>query len=152
MIPVTERETSVFGRGDTGALPDEDLLRRITGDGDKQAFTILMKRHLPLLRKIIYAVLGPDEDLDDVLQESLVKIWQALPRYRYRSAFTTWLYRVARNAAVDHIRRRRTSRKIMTKLHLLAGDEETIRRKGFCSRRRGTGGDVCSSGCRNGIV
>ncbi len=138
---MTERVSSDFGRSGAEVVPDEDLLRRIGGAGDKQAFTVLMRRHLPLLRKVIYTVLGPDEDLEDVLQESLVKIWQALPRYRYRSAFTTWLYRIARNAAVDHIRRRRASRRIMTRLHLLVGDdgedpEEQVLRDEERDRRR----------------
>lgn len=44
-------------------------------------------------------------DAEDVAQESFVIAWQQLPRYRHEASFTTWLYRIATNRALNHARR-----------------------------------------------
>lgn len=65
------------------------------------------------LRPIVYAVacrlVGPD-DAEDVVMETYLKAWQAIPQFAGRSKLKTWLYRIARNCALDLIRRR-SSRK-----------------------------------------
>ena len=89
-------------------LHDESsLIRRFVEDGDEQAFTTLVHLHLPMLRRIIGAVGARDADSrDEILQEVLIRIYRTLPSFRFKASFTTWLYRVARNTALNEFRKR----------------------------------------------
>lgn len=73
--------------------------------GDLDAFAELFEPQ----RKAVYAVacrlVGP-VDAEDVVMDSFLKAWQALPRFGGRSSLQTWLYRIAHNCAVDFLRAR----------------------------------------------
>lgn len=86
---------------------DEELLRAI-GAGDAGAFAELMRRHMGRVRAIGWRMLGSAEAADDLAQEVFLRIWRnpALFDAR-RGPFVAWLARVAGNAAIDRLRRRR---------------------------------------------
>ena len=65
------------------------------------------EEHRSHLRAIAYRILGSPSDADDAVQEALVSIVRALPRFDGRSRFGTWAYRIAVNASLDELRRRR---------------------------------------------
>lgn len=56
--------------------------------------------------RICRRIAGNDADALDATQEALIAVVRGLPRFDFRSAFTTWLYRVATNACLDELRRR----------------------------------------------
>jgi RNA polymerase sigma-70 factor, ECF subfamily len=66
----------------------------------------LLRRHHDRLYALCRRLAGNDADGHDALQEALIAIVRGLPRFDGRSAFTTWSYRVATNAALDELRRR----------------------------------------------
>ena len=71
----------------------------------EQAFSSMVEEFAePLYMKIRHIVLT-HEDADDVLQETLVKAWMNLGNYEGKAKFSTWLYRIAVNEAIDFIRR-----------------------------------------------
>lgn len=74
--------------------------------GDARAVEELLRRHQPRLRAVCRRILNSDADADDATQNALIAIVRALPSFDGRSAFGTWAYRIATNAALDEARRR----------------------------------------------
>jgi len=74
--------------------------------GDRAALDALLRRHYDLVHAVCRRVLGTARDADDAAQEAMIAIVRGLPRFDGRSAVTTWIYRVATNAALDEGRRR----------------------------------------------
>ena len=75
--------------------------------GDRAALDILLRRHYDRLYGLCRRVTGNDADGQDACQEALMAIVRGLPGFDGRSAFATWAYRVATNACLDELRRRR---------------------------------------------
>ncbi|MEA2703275.1 MAG: eukaryotic-like serine/threonine-protein kinase [Actinomycetota bacterium] len=76
-------------------------------DGDRGALDTLLRRHHDRIYALCRRVTGSDADGADACQEALVAIVRGLDRFDGRSAFGTWAYRVATNACLDELRRRR---------------------------------------------
>jgi RNA polymerase sigma-70 factor (ECF subfamily) len=75
--------------------------------GDRAAFTELMERHLNGVYTYALRLVGTEE-ADDIVQETFVKAWKALSQYNpATSKFKTWLTRIARNTAIDHLRKKK---------------------------------------------
>ncbi len=83
---------------------DHEIIREcLTGDED--AFAALVGRHQERAFWAAYRVVGNAEAARDVAQEAFVRVWRALERFDFSMAFTTWLYRITVNLAIDHLRR-----------------------------------------------
>lgn len=67
----------------------------------------LLARHHDLVRTVCARIVGSGADLEDTTQEALLAVFRGLRSFDGRSSFTTWLWRVATNAALDELRRRR---------------------------------------------
>lgn len=88
---------------------DWQLVERIA-DGDDHAFEALMESYKKPVLSFLYRFLNSPEDAEDVAQDVFVKVYQVLSNnglQRKNSAFSTWLFQVARNAAIDRIRWRK---------------------------------------------
>ena len=75
--------------------------------GEREQFSDLVKRYQGRLVNYLFRLLRNTEEAQDLAQEVFVKIYLALDRYDPRYKFSTWLFRVAQNAAIDKIRKRR---------------------------------------------
>jgi RNA polymerase sigma-70 factor (ECF subfamily) len=85
---------------------DRDLVRE-SRRGDKEAFRELVERHQ---RKIVSVAMGMVQNRDDALeltQETFIKAYENLEKFKGESSFYTWLYRIAVNLAIDYRRRGR---------------------------------------------
>lgn len=76
--------------------------------GDRRAIESIVREVYPLVHNVCRRVLGGDAD--DATQNALINIVRHLERFDGRSSFTTWVYRVATNAALDEARRRQRHR------------------------------------------
>jgi RNA polymerase sigma-70 factor (ECF subfamily) len=85
---------------------DENLVRAARG-GDRSALEALLKAHYDRLYAVCRRLTGNDADAADACQEALVAIVRGLGGFKGTSRFSTWSYRVAVNAALDELRRRR---------------------------------------------
>ena len=85
---------------------DTALLEAALG-GDQQAFGSLVLRYQDRLFNTMLRVLGSTEDARDVTQNAFVQAFLKLESFRGDSKFYTWLYRIAMNLALSHIRRRK---------------------------------------------
>jgi RNA polymerase sigma-70 factor (ECF subfamily) len=85
---------------------DDATLAAAAGAGDRHALEILLDRHADRVHAICRRVVAHPEDALDATQEALIAVARGIGRFDGRAAFTTWLYRVATNAALDELRRR----------------------------------------------
>lgn len=90
-----------------GDDPDAALARAAAG-GDAAAFEVLYRRHAGRVHGTILRLVGWQQSrAEDLTQEAFVRAWRALPGYRFESAFTTWLHRLATTTALMELRSRR---------------------------------------------
>ena len=75
--------------------------------GDTAAFAALVRRHQDRVFGFILRMLDARDEAMELTQDVFVKAWQALPGWRPEARFSTWLLQIARNAALDQMRRRR---------------------------------------------
>jgi RNA polymerase sigma-70 factor (ECF subfamily) len=81
---------------------DQALVERVQ-QGDKKAFDMLVLKYQLRIAKLVVRFLRNPADVPDVVQESFIKAYRALPGFRGDSAFYTWLYRIAINTAKNHL-------------------------------------------------
>jgi RNA polymerase sigma-70 factor (ECF subfamily) len=74
--------------------------------GDRRATERLLAEHYDRVWRVCRRLTGNDADAADATQEAMIAIVRGLPRFDGRSTFSTWIYRVATNAALDELRRR----------------------------------------------
>ncbi len=86
-----------------GQLSDESLVERVREGHDEQAFAELVRRHREPVFRLAVSVLGQSfvADAEDVAQDVMVRIHQALPTFRGDAKFGTWVYRIAFNQALN---------------------------------------------------
>jgi len=88
-----------------GRAPDEHLATAAAA-GDRRALEQLLERHADRIHALCRRILHHPEDALDATQEAMLAVARGIGRFDGRAAFTTWLYRVATNAALDEGRRR----------------------------------------------
>ncbi len=92
----------MIGDGRVDEPVDRELVRRVQG-GDKKAFDMLVLRYQHKIIQLISRYIKDSGEAQDIAQESFIKAYRALPRFRGDSAFYTWLYRIAINTAKNHL-------------------------------------------------
>ena len=71
---------------------------------EQEAFSALIARHADIIRKVATTYCRNADDRADLAQEIVAQVWAAWPRYDASRTFTTWVYRVALNVAISHVR------------------------------------------------
>ena len=87
-------------------MTDELLVRRAR-KGDRAAVDRLLRDHYDVVRSVCHRIVANPTDADDAVQNALIAIVRALPSFDGRAKFSTWVYRIATNAALDEVRRAR---------------------------------------------
>jgi len=82
---------------------------RRTQQGDKQAFSLLYERYSNSVLSYLYRMLGNVEDVESIGQEVFLRAFRFAPTYRYPQKFSTWLFTITRNLAINQSRRRKRS-------------------------------------------
>jgi RNA polymerase sigma-70 factor (ECF subfamily) len=90
----------------TAEAADDRALVAAAQAGDRQALDALLRRHYDRVHAICRRIAGASRDADDAAQEAMISIVRGLTRFDGRSAFSTWTYRIATNAALDELRKR----------------------------------------------
>jgi len=89
--------------GTTAADAERDLLRRC-GAGERAAQTRLFRQEVRRVHGLLYRVLGPSSALDDMIQETFIRVFRSLPQFRGDSQLSTWIGGIALNVAFGHLR------------------------------------------------
>lgn len=87
-------------------MAESDLIGRAQ-QGDRLATDQLLREHYDRIFAVCRRMTGNDADAADAAQEALIAVVKGLPRFDGRSALSTWIYRVATNACLDEMRRRK---------------------------------------------
>jgi RNA polymerase sigma-70 factor (ECF subfamily) len=75
-------------------------------EGDRAAYAELVEKTSPRIYVLALRMLSNEQDAEDVLQETYLKAYKALPDFEKKSSLTTWLYRIAANEALMMIRKK----------------------------------------------
>ena len=73
--------------------------------GDQSAFGELVKTHHAYVFRILYAIVKNEDDAKELSQQTWIKGWKSISRFKQNSAFTSWIYQIATRTALDHIRK-----------------------------------------------
>ncbi|MGB6242956.1 MAG: sigma-70 family RNA polymerase sigma factor [Castellaniella sp.] len=87
------------------ADPDETQYALRAGAGDQHAFSWLVKRHQGAVHRYLARMTGLPETARELAQDTFVRAFRAMPSWRPEARFRTWLFRIAHNLALDHLRR-----------------------------------------------
>jgi RNA polymerase sigma-70 factor (ECF subfamily) len=93
----------------SAASSDAVVVKRVQ-NGDVAAFDILVRKYRERLYGIIYNLTSNREDAADLTQDAFIKAFSSINRFKGKSAFFTWLYRIGVNTALSHLKRNRYRR------------------------------------------
>ena len=85
---------------------EEQKLIAKAQEGDMDAFAVVFEEYRTMCYAVAYRLAGPD-DADDIVMETYLKSWRAIPKFNQRSALKTWLYRITHNCSLDFLRKRK---------------------------------------------
>ena len=78
-------------------------------DGNEASYGIIMERYKNSLHGIIYRMVRNQEETQDLVQEAFIKAYKALRTFNKQYSFSTWLFKIASNNCIDHLRKKRLS-------------------------------------------
>ena len=87
-------------------LPDAELVTQAQG-GDSRAFDELVRRYQDKVYRLSYKILRHEDDASEALQDAFLSAFRGIKNFKAESTFSTWLYRIATNAALMKYRKRR---------------------------------------------
>src|SRR5450432_1806171 len=86
-------------------VPDTALVERAQ-TGDTAAFDLLVGRYRSRIFGMIYNMVHNEQDAWDLAQDSFLKAWKSIARFRGQSSFYTWIYRIVMNVTIDWLRKK----------------------------------------------
>lgn len=95
---------------DPTTTPERQIIR-LAADGDARAIRSLYDRYAPRVYAVVRRIAGDDDLAQDYAQEAWIRAIRALPTFRGDARFSTWLHRIAVNAALQALRKAETRRK-----------------------------------------
>ena len=102
-----------------------DLVKRCQA-GDTEAFDGLVTRYRTRVFGMIYNMVHSEQDAWDLAQDSFLKAWKSIGRFRGQSSFYTWIYRIVTNLCLDHLRKKRSRGRDMTSTASPEGEPEDV--------------------------
>lgn len=101
---------------------DEAILVQAAQDGDIDAFEAIVRGHQASVYRVALRMLGSRADAQDVTQETFMRAWRSLGRFRRDSAVSTWLYRIVTRRCLDVIAARRSTEHLDEDVHTTVQD------------------------------
>ncbi|HQY19873.1 MAG TPA: sigma-70 family RNA polymerase sigma factor [Ignavibacteria bacterium] len=75
--------------------------------GRQNSYAKLMKKYQPMITHLIYRMISKKEDVEDLTQEAFIKAFNSLANFDKQYAFSTWLFKIATNNAIDYLRKKK---------------------------------------------
>jgi RNA polymerase sigma-70 factor (ECF subfamily) len=91
-----------------GDIQETDLIGKCK-NGDTRAFGLLMHQYRRRLYGYLLKTTKNNNAAEDLLQETLIKVWRGMGKYEEKTRFSSWLFTIAHNVCVDHFRKSKTS-------------------------------------------
>lgn len=87
-------------------IDDRHIINRVL-DGDTDCFGILMNKYSQLVFSLVVRIVNRELDAEEITQDVFINAFKNLAKFNFRSNFSTWLFRIAYNEAIDHTRRKK---------------------------------------------
>lgn len=91
----------------THAHDDDAALAAGSAKGDGESFAALVDRHMPAVYKFTYRYVGDADAASDIVQDVFIKVWKNIKKFDSGKSFTTWLFAIAKNTALDAVKRKK---------------------------------------------
>lgn len=104
------RKTTAETLADETSRAAEVLLIREAQAGSRAAFDALVRQYDGAVLRLALRLTGSEQDAQDIHQEAFLKAYRYLGNFRFECSFYTWIYRIATNLCLDHLRRRKSRR------------------------------------------
>lgn len=88
-------------------LSDKNLITKYL-EGDEKSLEFLIGRYLKPIYSFVYRNIGNVADAEDITQEVFVRVWKNLKRFKREKSFKSWIFKIAKNASIDFLRKRKT--------------------------------------------
>lgn len=85
----------------------DDVLITLFQSGEEEVFRFLVERYRERVRNLIYSIFNDSSVVDDIAQEVFIRVYEALPKFRFEASFYTWLYRITVNKSRDEMRKKK---------------------------------------------
>ena len=102
---------------------DDTILIQEAQQGNSEAFGELVKHYDQAILRLTFQVTRSEHDAQDVYQDVFLRAFQNVSRFKFQCSFYTWIYRIAINLCIDHLRKRRYRREVSTHGVSPAGEE-----------------------------
>lgn len=103
-------------------LEDYESISRVL-DGDYNSYGKIQNKYKNIIASLIRKMVKDEDDVDDLVQETFIKAYKALDRYKTEFTFSAWIYRIASNTCIDFLRKKRLNI-ISIDQPLYPGDDE----------------------------
>ena len=85
-------------------MTEKEIIQSIQ-KGNTQHFSILVDRHKNMIYSLVYRMVKPEEDAEEVAQDTFLKAFKSIKQFKGNSKFSTWLYKIAYFTAINHLRK-----------------------------------------------
>src|SRR6266404_4107688 len=117
---------STAGETRSSRRMDDAHLIRAAQRGDATAFEQLVQQYDRAVLRLTVHLTGSEEDGQDIYQEAFLRAYIHLARFRFECSFYTWIYRIATNLCLDHLRRKRSRSLELTITNSSDGEEQNL--------------------------
>src|SRR5579872_2820322 len=111
---------------------DEELVARCKRElpENTRSYEMLVQRYLRRVYSITYRVIGNKEEAEDITQEVFIKVYHGLKKFEQQASFSTWIYRIATNTALDSLDKMERRPKIHFRLFSSTNDSQEAGQNG----------------------
>jgi RNA polymerase sigma-70 factor (ECF subfamily) len=102
---------------------EDSLLVREAQAGNHAAFDQLVQCHDRAVLGLVFRIIRSQNDIEDIYQEALLKVFRNIGRFRFESTFSTWIYRIVTNVCLDHLRKNQNNKTKSTVTVSVEGEE-----------------------------
>ncbi len=120
-----------------GNLSEDELIQKAK-EGKVEAFGELVKKYQRRIYQLIYQMTFNHEDANDLSQETFLKAYKSLNKFKRESSFYTWLYRIAINLVINHLKKRKNERNLNFDIHYTNSPQRILESKEFSMKLKET--------------
>jgi RNA polymerase sigma-70 factor, ECF subfamily len=108
------------------SFTEDSLLVREAQAGNHVAFEKLVQSHDQAVLRLVFRITRSQNDIEDIYQDALLKVYRNIGRFRFESTFSTWIYRIVTNVCLDHLRKNRNNKRKSTVTVGAEGEEYNL--------------------------
>lgn len=120
--PSTIQSSTAMGTEAWTRATEAELIREAQ-KGSRSSFDLLVRQYDRAVLRLALHLTSSEQDAQDIVQEAFLKAYRYLPNFRFECSFYTWIYRIATNLCLDHLRRRKARREEQTIVLDSSGEE-----------------------------